>query len=220
MSQSDTKHYDSHDAGDGWGTPPRIVDPLSEALGGFDLDPCSGAEPKPYADTRFTKEDDGYAQEWFGDVWFNPPYGKKENPKWAEKCHQESKRDAVTSITALVPASVDTQWFQNYYAEADVLTFHEGGVDFIGDKEYGPSFASAICTFGMEELPREYLSELRELGEVYPNTEQVLIGLLENGCTPAEALDSYFTDYAGFSYTQWAETRGVTKSAVFQNTSE
>lgn len=62
------------EAGVEWGTPEYVVSPLSDALDGFDLDPASGAEPVPYADERYTVEDDGLAQDWFGDVWLNPPY--------------------------------------------------------------------------------------------------------------------------------------------------
>lgn len=46
--------YAEHDTGPEWGTPEWIWRPLSEALDGFDLDPASGAEPKPIAARRFT----------------------------------------------------------------------------------------------------------------------------------------------------------------------
>ena len=165
MTDDDTKHYDSHNAGTGWGTPPRIVKPLAEALGGFDLDPASGAEPEAYADTRYTVEDDGLSSEWFGDVWLNPPYGRTENPRWAEKCLSEWETGRVDTITALIPASTDTQWFQNHYAECDILTLIEGRVIFIGEVDDRPSFPSALASFG--EFPDGYIDALHELGAVY-----------------------------------------------------
>jgi hypothetical protein len=56
-----------------WLTPPHILD----ALGEFDLDPCASVDrPWDTAKHHFTIEDDGLAQEWFGKVWMNPPYGK------------------------------------------------------------------------------------------------------------------------------------------------
>ncbi len=46
---------------DEWLTPPKIV----EALGPFDLDPCSPVNrPWPTAGRHLTIEDDGLAQDW------------------------------------------------------------------------------------------------------------------------------------------------------------
>ena len=224
MSQQQTRkegekkaHFDSHDAGVEWGTPPWIVEPLSDSIGGFDLDPCSGAEPKPYAENRYTVEDDGLAQDWFGNIWFNPPYGREENPTWAEKAYIESQRDEVKSITALVPASVETDWFQQNYGKADALTFLDKRVDFIGDSDNGASFPSVICTFGLENLTGEYVSQLRQFGMFYPKTESFLRQLVGRGNSPAQTLDRYFTEYSGQTVTEWADTRGVSPSAVHQN---
>jgi hypothetical protein len=61
-------------ATDVWLTPPYILD----ALGPFDLDPCSPVgRPWDTAAKHYTIEDDGLAQEWAGRVWLNPPYGPK-----------------------------------------------------------------------------------------------------------------------------------------------
>lgn len=60
-----------------WLTPPHVL----EALGEFDLDPCSSLDrPWDTAKRHFTVEDDGLLQEWFGRVWLNPPYGKAAPP--------------------------------------------------------------------------------------------------------------------------------------------
>jgi hypothetical protein len=62
---------------DVWLTPPHII----EALGEFDLDPCS-SEDRPWntAKKHYTIKDDGLIQPWFGRVWCNPPYGPKMAP--------------------------------------------------------------------------------------------------------------------------------------------
>lgn len=55
-----------------WLTPPEIV----QALGPFDLDPCSPAE-RPWATAYSYYTKDGLRLPWFGRVWLNPPYGKQ-----------------------------------------------------------------------------------------------------------------------------------------------
>lgn len=158
------RHYDDHDAGPEWGTPRHVWEPLAETLDGFDLDPASGAEPEPIAAERYTVEDDGLAQPWFGDVWVNPPYGREFNPAWAEKIHTEAGHESVETITALVPASTDTQYFQNNYAYADYFTFIEGRLEFIGAGDSKASFASVLVTYG--DVPDAYLEVCDELGFV------------------------------------------------------
>jgi len=163
-------HNDDSDAGVEWGTPPEIVEPLSKTIGGFDLDPASGAELKPCAKEKYTKEDNGLFQEWFGHVWLNPPYGREHNLDWAQKTYHESKRDNVQSITALVPNSTSTDWWQKYYVEADLFVLLSSRVEFIGAGDDGASFASVICVFGSENLPDEYFNCLSQVNGGLPNT--------------------------------------------------
>ena len=55
-----------------WLTPRFVID----ALGPFDLDPCSPKErPWNTARRHFTEADDGLSRPWKGRVWLNPPYG-------------------------------------------------------------------------------------------------------------------------------------------------
>ena len=62
------------DESDEWATPPSLLRPLDEAVGGFDLDPCSGAEERSIAPETYTESDDGLSKLWHGRVWVNPPY--------------------------------------------------------------------------------------------------------------------------------------------------
>ena len=60
-----------------WLTPRFILD----ALGEFDLDPCSPVNrPWDTARHHYTVEDDGLVQPWYGRVWLNPPYGREAPP--------------------------------------------------------------------------------------------------------------------------------------------
>jgi len=77
-----------------YATPPEIWRPLSRAVGGFDVDPCSGAEPTPIADERYTKDDDGLRQAWSGAVWVNPPWSSNGDGSaketWLRKMRNEA----------------------------------------------------------------------------------------------------------------------------------
>ncbi|MFC6754435.1 hypothetical protein ACFQEU_13340 [Halorubrum tibetense] len=52
-------HEFHENSSDEFGTPAEFVRPIAEAVGGFDLDPASGAEATPHASTRFTKRTTG-----------------------------------------------------------------------------------------------------------------------------------------------------------------
>jgi hypothetical protein len=66
---------------DEWLTPPELV----EAVGPFDLDPCSPiVRPWDTAKSHFSVLDDGLTQPWVGRVWLNPPYGDQ-CWKWLNK---------------------------------------------------------------------------------------------------------------------------------------
>lgn len=69
----------NHQSENTWFTPIHIID----ALGPFDLDPCS-VSYRPFDTAREHIEHDrgacGLSAKWFGDVWLNPPYGKEIKP--------------------------------------------------------------------------------------------------------------------------------------------
>lgn len=86
---------------DTWLTPPEILD----ALGDFDLDPCTPEHmPWDTATCRYTIVDDGLTSPWFGRVWLNPPYGRQVS-SWVERMAEHGRG------TALVFARTETEMF-------------------------------------------------------------------------------------------------------------
>ena len=160
--------WDESGSGIEWSTPPSIVLPLSDAIGGFDIDIASGAEDIPYAENQFTKEDNGLKQEWEGRIFGNPPYGRTENKEWAKKWRSEVFKGRVTSATFLIPANTGTQWFQRNYAKADAFTFIHKRVSF-GESNKDATFASVIVSVG--DFPTEYWDALDRIP--YPTTTMV-----------------------------------------------
>lgn len=73
---------------DQWATPQDFFDKLDEEFH-FTLDPCATAE-NAKCNNFYTKEQDGLAQDWTGEVVFcNPPYGRNIG-LWCEKCYKHS----------------------------------------------------------------------------------------------------------------------------------
>lgn len=146
---------------DEWATPPQLLRALDAAVGGFDLDPCSGAEERSIAAEAYTVEDDGLMQAWHGRVWCNPPYSAMED--WMAKAVAE--RERTDSILVLAPARTSTQWFHNHATKADVLAFLEGRLTFGTDRLANAPFPSLIAVFG--ECPDPLRETLDRRGAVY-----------------------------------------------------
>ena len=104
-----------------WLTPPGIIN----ALGKFDLDPCSPVvRPWDTALTHYTKDDDGLSQQWFGRVFLNPPYGT-ETHKWLKKMAEHNHG------TAIMFARTETKMFFDYvWSKASALLFIKGRPHF------------------------------------------------------------------------------------------
>lgn len=129
---------------DEWLTPPEITN----ALGPFDLDPCSPIERPWYtAENYYTILDDGLTKEWKGKVWCNPPYGK-EAVKWMEKCVDHG------NCIALTFARTETKMFFNcIWSKADAILFIKGRLRFhhvTGERADSAGAPSVLIAYGKE----------------------------------------------------------------------
>ena len=130
---------------DEWSSPRELVEPLADAVDGFDLDPCSGAESSPFANSVYTESDDGLAQDWFGTVWVNPPYSAM--AEWTSKALAQFRRDEVDRIFYLCKGDSSTDWWQRAAGAASVVATIDHRLKF-GDGENSAPFASHIFVFG------------------------------------------------------------------------
>jgi phage N-6-adenine-methyltransferase len=173
-TDTDTDTNDSHDLdvltsdeSDEWSSPRDLVEPLDDAVGGFDLDPCSGAESSPFAEETYTEADDGLSKPWHGTVWVNPPYS--EMADWTAKAVAEAERDAVDRIYYLCKGDSSTEWWHDGLDAADVVVAVDRRLSF-GDGGDSAPFASHIFVFGTpDEAPlRELDRHGALLAEVTP----------------------------------------------------
>lgn len=137
-----------------WLTPPEMV----AALGHFDLDPCS-AEDMPWriADSVFTERDNGLAQQWFGRVFMNPPYG----PKMGKFMRKLS--DHGNGIALVFARTETVAFFEHVWPKADAIMFLKGRVRFYRpDGTRGQSSGSPSClvAYGKDNVAALYNSGL------------------------------------------------------------
>ena len=140
----------TNDSNDSYATKPELWRPIKQAVGGFDVDPASGAESEHIAETVYTKEDDGLQQEWKGNVWLNPPFSEK--LPFFRKLVNELERGNITTAVALAPVDTSTQWFQSWYSQAELMCWLEGRSWY--ESTGSPPFNTVIGVFG------EYNDEL------------------------------------------------------------
>lgn len=122
-----------------WFTPRKLI----EALGEFDLDPCTQSFRPFDTALKHICEDrggDGLKEDWNGRVWLNPPYGK-EIERWLRKMVKHGNGVALT-FTRL-----ETRWAQWVIPKADAVNFLDRRVQFL--KINGKSAANSAGTGSM-----------------------------------------------------------------------
>ena len=160
-------HEFHENSSDEFGTPPEFVRPLADAVGGFDLDPASGAETAPHASTRFNEEDDGLSREWFGKVWLNPPFSEK--TRWVRRARSEVSAGRVETAVILLPVDTSTQLFHDHVTSAPVVCFVEGRLSFDGG-DRNPNFGILLAVFG--KVSEDLLDALDRKGTVYHDEDR------------------------------------------------
>jgi hypothetical protein len=131
-------------ASDEWYTPTHIVELAVATLGAIDLDPCWHPDSPIRATRTYTMAEDGLAHDWAGRLWLNPPYGRTVGT-WIGKLVDEYNAGRVTEALALIPARVDTAWFQ--LLDAFPRCFPHGRLTF-SDSENSAPFPAAIPYLG------------------------------------------------------------------------
>ena len=145
---------DEHD------TPMSLFAPISEIVGGFDLDPCA-SETSELASRNIEKEEDGLSVRWSGDVWLNPPYS--EVSEWLQYARSEYEHGSVTNIVALVYARTSTKWFHNHVTTAELICFIEGRLTF-GEGEYNAPAPNILAVWGPAAENHRLVEHLADLG--------------------------------------------------------
>lgn len=140
-----------------WYTPAEFPKAAREVMGSIDLDPasCSLANTVIQATTYYTKEDDGLSNEWKGNIWLNPPYGRVGTSRqigqtelWIEHLIEQYNKGNVKQAILLVNAYLYKQWFAPLWQYP--ICFPTGRLSFWNAQgQHGRSpHSSALVYFG------------------------------------------------------------------------
>ena len=131
-----------------WYTPEKYIELAREVMGSIDLDPASNdfANKTVKANRYYTEEEDGLKQEWFGNIWMNPPYSTALLQRFAEKLTESKFKQAIV----LVNNATETAWFEMLVSKASAIVFHKGRIRFVKrDGEHGsPLQGQAFIYYG------------------------------------------------------------------------
>ncbi len=148
-------------------TPPYVLEPIREALGGIALDPCTEPDNPTGAAEFYTAEDDGASQSWseFASIFVNPPYCKARE-KWVRRCIEAAEGGA--RVVLLMPSHTDTRLFHGALAGASHVVFIKGRVKFgilrDNGRQEAASHPSCLICWNMPTA-----DALRALGVVWAN---------------------------------------------------
>jgi DNA N-6-adenine-methyltransferase (Dam) len=142
-------------------TPPYLLEPIRELLGGIELDPCTEPDNPTGADRFYCPPADGCALPWDARTIFcNPPYGGAKD-RWVDRCIAES---IWARIVLLVPAHTDTRIFQAAFLACDSCLLLKGRVKFgtlrPNRRQEAASHGATLFGFGVD------LIALADLGAV------------------------------------------------------
>lgn len=123
---------------DEWYTPKWVID----ALGPFDLDPCSPAErPFDTAAVHWTKSQDGLLMPWgIGRVWLNPPYSKDLLRAFVERLAAHGN-----GIALLKNRTDNVLFHEVIFPKADSMLFVRKRIQFLTpDGKKGNPFSGSL----------------------------------------------------------------------------
>ena len=147
-----------------WYTPSEYIELAREVMGGIDLDPasCECANEVVQAKGYYTAETDGLAQDWFGNVWLNPPYSTELIAKFSEKLIKELPQ--LEAAIVLVNNATETEWFFKLVSSARAVCFPNGRVKFYRpDGTTGaPLQGQVVLYYG--EYPERFIDVFRSKG--------------------------------------------------------
>ena len=151
-------------------TPPYVLEPVREALGGIDLDPCTEPDNPTSAARFFTAEGDGAAEPWDArSIYVNPPYSKARE-RWVDRCIEAA--GSGSRVVLLIPSHTDTRLFHKAIASASHVVFIKGRVKFgvlrKNRRQEAASHPSCLICWNLPDP-----TPLTHLGAIWDLTDEV-----------------------------------------------
>jgi len=138
--------------GNVWYTPEIYVNAAREVMGSIDLDPATDEEGNKIikAINIITEDDDpdGLNQDWYGNIWLNPPYGQGSGlftSKLIKEYYDKRVKQAVLLLNAY---GFDSLWFQPLWQFPICFTDHRIKFTNPNRESGGPANANIFIYLG------------------------------------------------------------------------
>lgn len=137
---------------DKWQTPLEVLKAVFNILGVIDLDPASPGADKTVVEAGhyFTEADNGLVQPWQArTVYLNPPYGRTIG-QWTRKLSAEYETGNTMEFVTLLPARVDTRWWDNFVTHDMIVCFIDHRLKFLNAEyaEEDPAMFPSALIYG------------------------------------------------------------------------
>lgn len=162
IDEAKKPHVANNSKDDEWYTPSIYIEAARRVMGSIDLDPASNdfANETVFATTYYDETVNGLEQEWFGNIWLNPPYSTALIQAFADKLVSSNFDQAIV----LVNNATETTWFRKLVDHATAIIFTTGRIKYRKrDGEKGtPLQGQAFLYYG--EDPELFLDIFQEFG--------------------------------------------------------
>lgn len=128
IEESKKPHVAHNSQDNEWYTPSKYIESARKVMGTIDLDPASNeyANETVKADRYYTEETNGLVQEWYGNIWMNPPYSATLIKEFTDKLANSHFEQAII----LVNNATETAWFRQLIEKASAVVFTSGRIRF------------------------------------------------------------------------------------------
>lgn len=156
-------HVSNNSGNNEWYTPAKYLDSARAVMGHIDLDPASSviANERVQAGRIFTAEEDGLKQDWFGNIWMNPPYAQPLIEQFCNKLVSEKINQAIV----LVNNATETKWGNTLLKNCSAVCFTKGRIKFVapdGTLGDSPLQGQMIVYFGSQKI--KFIDEFSKYG--------------------------------------------------------
>ena len=163
-------------------TPYAIIDAARATMGGIDVDPSSSVEANRVvkAQTFYTKEQNGLEQDWWGNVWMNPPFTRG---LMREFIYKLLTTVGVRQWSVLVPFQTGAKHIDALALAATSICIPFGNVLFWGpDARNGRNgkIPTPVAVYYRGHRNNHFAENFKEIGAVYKSAPSNLKPIIPN----------------------------------------
>lgn len=160
----------SQNSGDNeWYTPIEYIEMSRKVMGSIDLDPATNIKANEIVQAKniYTINKNGLINEWYGNIFLNPPYSVDLINKFIDKLIEELKN--INQCILLVNNATDTIWFQKIVHFCSGICFPKGRIKFYkpNSNKCSPLQGQCFLYFGINI--KQFYSEFSKIGCVFYN---------------------------------------------------